>query len=125
VGTINFTNTYHYLLDGRHWRGVRTKDYSYARWLDGKVELLDLKNDRLQMHNPADNDGAVRVTLDFGDHLPPAPDAYGAGGFADGYGDAAGAAGDGGCGAVAGSEPLGPRPCGGRLKSWNFAGFWG
>ena len=26
VGTMNFTNTYDYLLDGREWRGVGTKD---------------------------------------------------------------------------------------------------
>ena len=54
VGTMNFTNTYDYLLEGREWRGVRTKDYSYARWLDGKVELFDLKADGLEMDNLAE-----------------------------------------------------------------------
>ena len=33
---------------------MRTKRYAYARWLNGQVELFDLKNDPLQMTNMAD-----------------------------------------------------------------------
>lgn len=53
VLTMNFTKAYDYLVDGEEWRGVRTKEYSYARWLNGKIELFDLRNDPLQMHNLA------------------------------------------------------------------------
>jgi len=53
VLTMNFTKAYDYLVDGEEWRGVRTKEYSYSRWLNGKVELFDLRNDPLQMDNLA------------------------------------------------------------------------
>ena len=54
VLTMNFTASYDYLDDGMEWRGVRTKDYNHARWLDGRVELFDLKDDPLEMRNLAD-----------------------------------------------------------------------
>ncbi|MCC7352401.1 MAG: sulfatase [Anaerolineae bacterium] len=57
VFTMNFGATYDYLIDGQEWRGIRTKDHSYARWLNGKVELFDLRNDPLQMTNLADDPG--------------------------------------------------------------------
>lgn len=53
--TMNFTAAYDYLVNGEEWRGVRTKDYSYARWLNGLTELFDLKNDPIQMKNLAGN----------------------------------------------------------------------
>lgn len=53
VLTMNFTATYDYLLDGEEWRGVRTKDASYAQWLSGATELHDLRSDPLQLNNLA------------------------------------------------------------------------
>jgi len=55
VLTMNFTAAYDYLVNGEEWRGIRTKDYSYAKWLNGQIELFDLKNDPLQMNNLAGN----------------------------------------------------------------------
>jgi len=59
VLTMNFTAAYDYLVNGEEWRGVRTKDYSYAKWLNGQIELFDLKNDPLQMNNLAGNPESV------------------------------------------------------------------
>jgi arylsulfatase A-like enzyme len=53
VLTMNFGATYDYFVDGQEWRGVRTKSYSYTRWLDDQVELFDLENDPLEMTNLA------------------------------------------------------------------------
>ena len=53
VLTMSFTNSYDYLLDGREWRGVRTRTHSYARWLNGEKHLYDLSRDPLQMQNLA------------------------------------------------------------------------
>ena len=61
VLTMNFTAAHDYLVDGKEWRGVRTKDYCYARWLDGTVELYDLRNDPLEMKNLADEPDAQDV----------------------------------------------------------------
>lgn len=51
--TMNFTAGYDYLVNGEEWRGVRTKEHSYARWLSGSIELFDLRSDLLQMTNLA------------------------------------------------------------------------
>jgi len=51
----------------REWRGVRTKRYTYARWVDGNGWLLyDNEADPYQMHNLVDERdyAAVRETLD-------------------------------------------------------------
>lgn len=53
VLTMNFTAHHDYLVDGEEWRGIRTMTHSYARWLNGAVELFDLRDDPLQMHNLA------------------------------------------------------------------------
>jgi arylsulfatase A-like enzyme len=53
VLTMNFSRRFDWFADGLEWRGVRTKRYSYARWLSGKVELYDLENDPLEMNNMA------------------------------------------------------------------------
>lgn len=53
--TMNFTAAYDYLVNGEEWRGVRTKDHSYAKWLNGQIELFDLRKDPLQMSNLAGN----------------------------------------------------------------------
>ena len=50
---MNFSKWFDWFQDGAEWRGVRTEDYTYARWLNGKVELYDLKEDSLQMQNLA------------------------------------------------------------------------
>lgn len=63
--TMNFTNTYDYLQDGAEWRGVRTKRYSYARWLNGKAALYDLQEDPLQMRNMAGSPQAACVQADL------------------------------------------------------------
>lgn len=52
--TMNFGATYDYLVDGEEWRGVRTKRYSLAKWLDGTTELFDLADDPLEMRNLAE-----------------------------------------------------------------------
>lgn len=49
--------TMNFLVSAEHnlaeWRGVRTKKYSYVRWLNGKAVLYDLENDPLQKDNLA------------------------------------------------------------------------
>ena len=52
---MNFSQAFDWFEDGMEWRGVRTKDHSYARWLNGTVELFDLKNDPLELDNLANN----------------------------------------------------------------------
>lgn len=53
--TMDFSASHDYLVDGQEWRGVRTKQYSYTRWLKGRVELYDIQDDPLQMDNLADS----------------------------------------------------------------------
>ena len=53
VFTMNFTAAHDYLVDGEEWRGVRTRDHSYAQWLNGTRELYDLRDDPLQTDNLA------------------------------------------------------------------------
>ena len=64
--TMNFTASYDYLKDGQEWRGVRTKRHTYARWLNGEVELFDLENDPLQMTNLADDPNAAGTACAVG-----------------------------------------------------------
>lgn len=53
VLTMGFSAEFDYIANGEEWRGVRTKHYSYARWLSGQILLYDLENDPLQMNNLA------------------------------------------------------------------------
>ena len=48
---MNFSKYFDWFEDGAEWRGVRTVDHTYARWLDGREELYDLKEDPLQVNN--------------------------------------------------------------------------
>lgn len=61
---MNFSKWFDWFQDGAEWRGVRTQQYTYAKWLNGKVELYDLYEDPLQMHNLAGQAGAVESQLD-------------------------------------------------------------
>ncbi len=54
---MNFSKYYDWFEDGAEWRGVRTADATYCEWLDGRVELFDLVEDPLQLHNLADDLG--------------------------------------------------------------------
>ena len=53
---MNFSAAYDWLEDGMEWRGVRTPTHTYARWLDGTVELYDRRVDPLEMENLAGRD---------------------------------------------------------------------
>ena len=53
---MNFSAAYDWLEDGMEWRGVRTPTHTYARWLDGTVELYDRRADPLEMDNLAGRD---------------------------------------------------------------------
>ena len=59
--TMNFTATFDWLLDGKEWRGVRTKTHNLNRWLDGRTELFDLEADPLEMQNLADDPASVKI----------------------------------------------------------------
>jgi hypothetical protein len=50
---MNFSKWFDWFQDGAEWRGVRTEQFSYAVWLNGRVELFDLYADPLQMRNLA------------------------------------------------------------------------
>lgn len=56
---MNFSKWFDWFKDGAEWRGVRTRDYTYAQWLDGRTEMYDLREDPLQMHNLASSDHAA------------------------------------------------------------------
>ena len=50
---MNFSKYFDWFQDGAEWRGVRTADHMYARRLDGREELYDLRSDPLQLVNVA------------------------------------------------------------------------
>ena len=60
---MNFSKWFDWFQDGAEWRGVRTQQYTYAKWLSGKTELYDLYEDPLQMHNLAGQVGALEPQL--------------------------------------------------------------
>ncbi|MFO7957637.1 MAG: sulfatase [Candidatus Brocadiia bacterium] len=66
VLTMNFSATHDYLQDGKEWRGVRTKEHSYARWRDGREQLFDLRSDPLEMEDLAGDPeyGNLRESLE-------------------------------------------------------------
>jgi arylsulfatase A-like enzyme len=60
---MNFSKWFDWFQDGAEWRGVRTGKYTYAEWLNGKVELYDLTTDPLQNDNLADADLPLEKAL--------------------------------------------------------------
>jgi len=48
---MNFSKWFDWFQNGAEWRGVRTRDYLYARWLSGREEFYDLRADPLQQTN--------------------------------------------------------------------------
>lgn len=61
---MNFSKWFDWFQDGAEWRGVRTQQYTYAKWLSGRVELYDLYEDPLQMHNMAGQVDRVQAQLE-------------------------------------------------------------
>jgi hypothetical protein len=66
---MNFSSKYDWFADGLEWRGVHTKRYSYARWLNGKEELFDLENDPLEMNNLVEDSQNEELTDSMRDTL--------------------------------------------------------
>ena len=66
---MNFSAAYDWLEDGMEWRGVRTPTHTYARWLDGTVELYDRRADPLEMENLAGRDDCRSLQADLGDRM--------------------------------------------------------
>lgn len=66
---MNFTAGYDWLIDGREWRGVRTKRYNYVHWLNGRVELFDRIADPLQMENLSEKPGHRKLVNELEDTL--------------------------------------------------------
>ncbi|MEM7077030.1 MAG: sulfatase [Pseudomonadota bacterium] len=60
---MNFSKWFDWFRDGAEWRGVRSKEHTYARWLNGREELYDLREDPWQMHNLAGGGLAVEAQL--------------------------------------------------------------
>ena len=50
---MNFSKWFDWFQDGAEWRGVRTQQYTYATWLNGRTELYDRFEDPLQMNDLA------------------------------------------------------------------------
>ena len=66
---MNFSAAYDWLEDGMEWRGVRTPTHTYARWLDGTVELYDRRADPLEMENLAGRDDHRELQADLEDRM--------------------------------------------------------
>lgn len=60
---MNFSKWFDWFQDGAEWRGVRSQQYTYAEWLNGKIELYDLHEDPLQMQNIAGTGHSMEVRL--------------------------------------------------------------
>ena len=60
---MNFSKWFDWFQNGAEWRGVRTRQFTYARWLNGKVECYDREEDPLQMNNLAGRGMATEQAL--------------------------------------------------------------
>ena len=60
---MNFSKYFDWFEDGAEWRGVRTANHTYARWLSGREELYDLTSDPLQMNNLIDTAESTLLQL--------------------------------------------------------------
>ena len=58
---MNFSKWFDWFQDGAEWRGLRTQQHTYARWLNGRTELYDLAADPLQLHNLAGRGLAMEI----------------------------------------------------------------
>jgi hypothetical protein len=61
---MNYVSHWDYFDTGTkwpEWRGVRTKRYTYAKWLKGGEELYDNKVDPYQMRNLVDEAGSASI----------------------------------------------------------------
>ena len=63
--TMNFGGHHDLFRDGGEWRGVRTKRYNYARWLDGRTVLHDVIADPLQLTNLAADPAAAALVAEM------------------------------------------------------------
>ena len=61
---MNFSKWFDWFQDGAEWRGVRSQQFTYAKWLSGKTELYDLYEDPLQMTNIAGRGSAEESRLE-------------------------------------------------------------
>ena len=66
---MNFSRKYDHFEDGLEWRGIRTKQYAYARWLNGLTELFDLESDPLEMNNLAESPTHSGLREEMESHL--------------------------------------------------------
>ncbi len=64
----NYTADWDFFMTGSQanatwpeWRGVKTKQYTYARWIDGETELYDDLTDPEQMNDLSDDPSHVGV----------------------------------------------------------------
>jgi len=53
----------------REWRGVRTRQYAYTRWLNGNVELFDVAADPLEQQNLAGDPTCTDVRNRMAEYL--------------------------------------------------------
>ena len=69
---MNFTSHWDFPESGTEWpegRGVRTKQFTYVRWLNGAEELYDNASDPYQMRNLWDGRRAPDVMAKMRSHL--------------------------------------------------------
>ena len=66
---MNFSRKFDWFADGMEWRGVRTRGHTYARWFDGRIQLYDLSQDPMQLHNLAGDATAAPLEAEMEERL--------------------------------------------------------